>query len=90
MESHDGMILTGRNRRAQRETCLRTTSFATNPIWTESGANPGLRSNRPAANRLSHGTACHVSLNNNDCVTLKIGEIFPVMTSLLADTPDLS
>jgi hypothetical protein len=89
MESHDGMILTGRNRRPQGETCLSTTSFATNPVWIEPGANPSLRNDRPATNRLSHGTACHVSLNNN-CVTLKIGEIFPVMTPLLADTPDLS
>jgi hypothetical protein len=28
-----------------------------NPTWTESGSNPGLRSERPATNRLSHGTA---------------------------------
>jgi hypothetical protein len=30
----------------------------TNPTWTDPGSNPGLRrGGRPAANRLSHGTA---------------------------------
>jgi hypothetical protein len=28
-----------------------------NPIWIDPGANPGLRGERPATNRLSHGTA---------------------------------
>jgi hypothetical protein len=28
-----------------------------NPTWIEPGANPGLRGERPATNRLSHGTA---------------------------------
>jgi hypothetical protein len=27
------------------------------PIWTDPGSNPGLRGERPATNRLSHGTA---------------------------------
>jgi hypothetical protein len=29
----------------------------TNPTSTETGSNPGLHGGRPAANRLSHGTA---------------------------------
>jgi hypothetical protein len=29
----------------------------TNATWTDPGSNPGLRGGRPAANRLSHGTA---------------------------------
>jgi hypothetical protein len=29
----------------------------TNPTWTGPGSNPGLRGDRPATNRLSHGTA---------------------------------
>jgi hypothetical protein len=33
------------------------TLSTTNPTWIELGANPGLRSERPATNRLSHGTA---------------------------------
>jgi hypothetical protein len=28
-----------------------------NPTWTDAGSNPGLRSERPNTNRLSHGTA---------------------------------
>jgi hypothetical protein len=27
------------------------------PTWTDPGSNPGLRSGRPATNRLNHGTA---------------------------------
>jgi hypothetical protein len=29
----------------------------TNPIWTDPGANLGLRSERPASNHQNHGTA---------------------------------
>jgi hypothetical protein len=56
MESKGGMILTGENRRTPRETCPSATFSATNPKWTEQGANPGLRGERQATNRLSHGT----------------------------------
>jgi hypothetical protein len=33
------------------------TLSTTNPTWIDPGANPGLRRERPATNRLSHGTA---------------------------------
>jgi hypothetical protein len=33
------------------------TLSTTNPAWIDPGANPGLRAERPATNRLSHGTA---------------------------------
>jgi hypothetical protein len=33
------------------------TLSTTNLTWTDSGSNPGLRSERPATNRLNHGTA---------------------------------
>jgi hypothetical protein len=33
------------------------TLSTTNPTWVDPGANPGLRGERPATNRLSHGTA---------------------------------
>jgi hypothetical protein len=36
------------------------TLSTTNPTWIDSGANPGLRSERPATNRLSHGTATNL------------------------------
>jgi hypothetical protein len=49
------MILTGENWRTQRKTCSSATLSTTNPIWLDPGANPGLRDDRPATNRLSHG-----------------------------------
>jgi hypothetical protein len=36
------------------------TLSTTNPTWIDPGANPGLRGERPATNRLSHGTALGV------------------------------
>jgi hypothetical protein len=38
------------------------TLSTTNPTWIDPGANPGLRGERPATNRLSHGTAHEVIL----------------------------
>jgi hypothetical protein len=51
------MKLTGENRSTRRETCPSATLSTTNPTWTDSGSNPGLRGEKPATNRLSHGTA---------------------------------
>jgi hypothetical protein len=34
----------------------RATLSTRNPTWIDSGANPGLRGERPATNRLNHGT----------------------------------
>jgi hypothetical protein len=47
----------GKSLRTRGKTCPSATLSTTNPIWTEPGSNPGLRGGRPAANRLSHGTA---------------------------------
>jgi hypothetical protein len=55
MENDGGMILTGENRR--RKTCPSATLSTTNPTWIDPDANPGLRCERPATNRLNHGTA---------------------------------
>jgi hypothetical protein len=52
-----GMILTEENRRTQRNICPSATLSTTNPTWNDPGVNPGLRGERPATNRLSHGTA---------------------------------
>jgi hypothetical protein len=38
------------------ETCPSATLSTTNLTWTDPGSNPGLRGERPATNRLSHGT----------------------------------
>ena len=59
---YGGMKLTGENRSTREETCLSATLSTTIPTWTEPGSNPGLRDERPATNRLSHGTAPCYSL----------------------------
>jgi hypothetical protein len=38
------------------KTCPTSTLPTTNPTWSDLGSNPGLRGERPATNRLSHGT----------------------------------
>jgi hypothetical protein len=38
-------------------TCPRAPLGVTNPAWTDPGSSPGLRGERPATKRLSHGTA---------------------------------
>jgi hypothetical protein len=45
------------NQRTQRKTYACATSSTTNSIWTDPGTNQGLRGDRPASNRLSHGMA---------------------------------
>jgi hypothetical protein len=57
MEGYGGMILTGENGRTQRRNCPSVTLSITNPTQTNPGRNLGLRGERPAPNRLSHGTA---------------------------------
>jgi hypothetical protein len=39
------------------ENLLSAILSTTSPTWIDPGANPGLRGERPATNRLSHGTA---------------------------------
>jgi hypothetical protein len=51
------MKMTGENRSTRGKTCPSATLSTTNPTSTDLGSNPGLRGARPAANRLSHGTA---------------------------------
>jgi hypothetical protein len=55
MENDGGIILTVEIRRTQRKACPNAILFSTNPTWTDLGSNPGLRGERPATNRLSHG-----------------------------------
>jgi hypothetical protein len=58
------MILTGENRSTLRKARHGDTSSTTISTWTDPESNPGPRSERPATNRLSHGTAkdCHVGV----------------------------
>jgi hypothetical protein len=71
------MKLTGKNRRTRGKTCPNGTLSTTNPTWTDPGWNPGLRGERPATNRLSHGTAFFLKLTksilqNIPCATFAI------------------
>jgi hypothetical protein len=43
------------------KTCPSATLSTTNPTWTDPGSKPGLRGERPATNRLSHGTDLQLS-----------------------------
>jgi hypothetical protein len=53
------------------------TLFTTNPTWIDPGANPGLRGERPATNRLSHGTAfCYLFSLFVLIILLQITNIF--------------
>jgi hypothetical protein len=47
---------TRENRSTRVKTCPSATLSTTNPTWTDPGSNPGLRGERQATNRLSHGT----------------------------------
>jgi hypothetical protein len=53
------MKLTGENRSTggKTKTCSSVTLSTKNPNWIEPVSNPGLRRDRPVANRLSYGTA---------------------------------
>jgi hypothetical protein len=55
------MKLTGENRntRGGGETCPSATLSTTDPTWTYLRSNPVLRGERPATNRLNHGTALY-------------------------------
>jgi hypothetical protein len=55
--SSGGMKLTGENRSNRGRTCPSATLSSTNSTWTDPGSNLGLCCERPATNRLSHGTA---------------------------------
>ena len=51
------MKLTGENLSTRGKTCPSTTLSTTKFTWTDPGSNPGLRCEKPATNRLGHGTA---------------------------------
>jgi hypothetical protein len=42
MKNHNGMILTGEDRKIRRKTCPSATSSITFPTWIDRGANLGL------------------------------------------------
>jgi hypothetical protein len=68
------MKLTGESRSTRGKTCPCATLSTINPTWTDPGSNPGFRGERPATNRLSHGTAKSFTLckkRANSCNQLR-------------------
>jgi hypothetical protein len=72
----------------RRKTCPSATLSTTNPTWTDPGSKPGLRSGRPATNRLSHDTAiltltCRIRLLSSSFVlkdsSVSKAESFPFL-----------
>jgi hypothetical protein len=57
MESHVGMILTGETEEIGEKPVPMTLFPLQIPHLTNSGPNPGLYGEKPATNRLNHGTA---------------------------------
>jgi hypothetical protein len=62
----------GKKRRTRRKTCHSATLSTTNPTWIDPGANPSLRGERPATNRLRHGTTFPVTLTG----TVKLNAVW--------------
>ena len=62
------MKLTGESLPTRGQTCPSATLSTKNHTWT----NPGLHSEMPATNRLSHGTASCLMLSINGTVTLYV------------------
>jgi hypothetical protein len=56
------MILTGETEELGEKTLSQFHFFNVNPICTEPSANSGLCGDRPATNRLSHGTTLRLYL----------------------------
>jgi hypothetical protein len=57
MDSHGGMILTGKNEELGEKTSPNANLLTINPTWTCAGANRVLCGERPATNHLSNCTA---------------------------------
>jgi hypothetical protein len=58
MSEYDGATVEWlETRRSRRKTCPHATLSTTNPTWSDLGAYPGLRNERPVTNRPSHVTS---------------------------------
>ena len=52
------------NRRTRGKTGHSATLSTTNPTWIDPGSNMGFRGEKPATNRLSHGTALQLGITS--------------------------
>ena len=82
--STGGMKLAGENRSTRGRICPSATLSTKNPTWTDPGPRPGLRGERPATNRLTHGTtSCKV-------LTASLGTTCRVVQRRLSLTRDVA
>jgi hypothetical protein len=56
------LIVRSGNGSSRRNTCLRATSFTTNPTRTDLLSNPNLCNEKPATNRLNHDTVLFLTV----------------------------
>jgi hypothetical protein len=82
------MKLTGEIRSTRRKTCPSATLSTTNPTWTDPGSTAGLRGDRPATNRLSHGTTKFMLKNNVCCALPACQDRITVYYKAAASTAD--
>jgi hypothetical protein len=73
------MKLTGENRSTRGKTCPSATFSTTNPTCTDPGSNPGLRGEKPATNRLRHGTALGTSVPKETNVVMNQNTVLRVV-----------
>jgi hypothetical protein len=73
------MTLTGENQRTRRYSCPSVTFSTTKTTWTDPSANPGLRGERPATNRLSHNTANLIHILSRHFHMIHFNIILPSM-----------
>jgi hypothetical protein len=66
MEHRWNKIDRGKPEVLRRKTFPSATLSTTNPTWTDPGLNPGLRGERSATDRLSHGTANIIPKSSTD------------------------
>ena len=79
------MKLTGENRSTLRKTCSSANLSTINPTWNDPGSNAGFRGERPATNRLSHGTVVmHCSsICDQLRLAVRVPNAMPVFARLL-------
>jgi hypothetical protein len=83
VESHGGMIQTGKTEELEEKTCPSATLSTTNPTWNGPAPNSGLRSNRPVTNCLSYSTASDRTNIVITQITPGIGMLQPASLLLL-------
>ena len=67
--------LAGHVRNTRTDTCSSATLSTTNPMWTDLGANPRLRGEKPTLNAMRHG-ATELPHTQRECEASNCERIF--------------